>query len=114
MSKDHFTGMCRKGFKPTTSCLTQPLLVTADQFSSSKVHDEARPILLYQVLLFQLLHSGLTEQCPNKAPNTKLVHKILKKYYDSLCFPQSSKVEDGKKQFQKLNKENHQLSLYVP
>lgn len=47
----------------------------ADQFSSSKDHDEARPILLYQVLLFQLPHSGLTEQCPNKAPNAKLVNK---------------------------------------
>lgn len=75
MSKDHFTGICRKGFKPTTSSLTQPLLVTADQFSGNKVHDEARPILLYQILLSQLLHSGLTEQCPNKVPNVKLVNK---------------------------------------
>lgn len=80
MSKDYFIGICRKGLKPTTSCLTQPLLVTADQFSSSKVHDEARPILLYQVLLFQLPHSRLSEQCPNKGINAKLVNKKLLKY----------------------------------
>lgn len=93
MSKDRFMEICRKGFKPTTSCLTQPLLVTADQFSSNIVHDEARPILQYQVLLFQLLHSGLTEQCPNKVPNVKLVNKKHLKIF--LCLSMLSSKQQG-------------------